>query len=157
MRDSQASGAASVQRVLDPVKTPRPVRASDRVSATRMAAVLLRRTPVAQTDHLSLTLGGVPGSEADPSLLTTVPKRLLARAVDRNQFKRVAREFWRGRPDHWGANWALIRLRRRPRAFSEWSRGERLRQWRTELAALIERSSRRRSTPAGHASEGAQR
>jgi len=110
-----------------------------------MAAVLLRRAPIAQTEHLSLTLGVLPDTVSDPALLTTVPKRFLARAVDRNQFKRVAREFWRRRPESWGPNWALIRLRRPPRDFSDWTRGERMNRWRTELAALIERSSRRQS------------
>lgn len=109
------------------------------------AALLLRRRAASQTEHLSLAL--VEGSGPSPVLLMTVPKKLLARAVDRNQFRRVARAYWRLRPTSMRGLDALVRLRRRPEAFANWPRGERSRRWRDELAVLFGAAAAPRGRP----------
>lgn len=58
-----------------------------------MVAALLRTRPGVRSEHFSLhwrVLEGPPGV-----LFMAIPKRLLARAVDRNAVRRVAREAWR--------------------------------------------------------------
>ena len=109
---------------------------SPRPSASLIAASLLRSRPAARSDHMSLSIT----PDRDPGggrLLTTVPKRLLSRAVDRNQFKRVVRECWRAAPGALRERSALIRLARCPKAYSEWSASERRRRWREEVSGLI--------------------
>ena len=112
-----------------------------RQSASIVAKNLLRRPPSAQTEHLSLTLGSAVGENIAPTLLMTVPKRLLARAVDRNLFKRLARECWRFGPLSRHSCWALVRLRRCPSAYTEWTVRERKLRWRVELSSLLERGA----------------
>jgi RNase P protein component len=102
--------------------------------------MLLRKRPAAQTEHLSLALADSVGGSS--RLLMTVPKKLLARAVDRNQFRRIARDCWRARPTPMLGVSAMVRLRRRPDGYGGWPRGERARCWRDELGALLESAAR---------------
>jgi len=105
-------------------------------SASTIANRLLRLRPAARSEHLSLMVV----RSVDPRhalLFTTVPKRVLDRAVDRNQFKRVVRECWRDAPRALRERSVMIRLSRRPQAFPQWPAGERRRRWRSEVLALI--------------------
>ncbi len=105
-------------------------------SASAIAGRLLRSRPAARSDHLSLMVArGVDPEHA--LLLTTVPKRVLHRAVDRNQFKRVVRECWRHAPRVLRDRSVMIRLSRCPQAYPQWPAGERRRRWRAEVLALI--------------------
>lgn len=75
-------------------------------------------------------------------LLMAVPKRLLARAVDRNTLRRIAREAWRARsgPARPRAP-ALLRLARRPSGFETLTQRARKRLWREELDDLLARDA----------------
>ena len=71
----------------------------------------------------------------------SVPKRQLARAVDRNMLKRVAREAWRHA--RWGSIRrpcaAMLKLRRTDAQWKSTPRGALKKAWRAELDALFER------------------
>ncbi len=91
--------------------------------------------------------GVAPGSERTlrprPAgrLGFSVPKRQLARAVDRNALKRVAREAWRHA--RWGSIRppcaAMLKLRRTEAQWKSTPRGALKKAWRVELDALFER------------------
>jgi RNase P protein component len=71
----------------------------------------------------------------------SVPKRQLARAVDRNMLKRVAREAWRHA--RWGSIRrpcaAMLKLRRTDAQWKSTPRGALKKAWRAEIDALFER------------------
>jgi ribonuclease P protein component len=115
------------------VTVKRPVKGSP------TAAFLLRLSPAARTQHLSLSMSHIDPARAQvrPPLFATVPKRLLVRAVDRNQLKRLMRSCWQEAPSELHDQTVLFRLVRRPEEFSNWPSGERRRRWRTELQSLI--------------------
>lgn len=90
----------------------------------------------------------VPGGQAKAVehtgevLLIAIPKRLLARAVDRNTVRRIVREAWRACPDATRARAPmLLRLVRRPAGFDDLTQRARKRLWRDELDALLARET----------------
>lgn len=131
---SRATRWAHAVTIAAPV-APRVLGSEAPQTPAGLAQRLLRQRPIAQSEHLSLALGEAGGREA--LLLMTVPKKVLSRAVDRNQFRRIARESWRAVPDSLLGAHALVRLRRRPSEFARWPSGERARRWRSELDALL--------------------
>ena len=88
----------------------------------------------------------------------SLPKRQLARAVDRNSVRRVAREAWRH------AGWvsgqmpaaAMIKLRRAEPTWREIGRPALKKLWREELDQLLARLTRRLSQPGDHSQQGHQ-
>ncbi len=110
--------------------------------------------------------GAVPAQRAGPArtrLGFSVPKRQLARAVDRNALKRVAREAWRHA--RWGSirppGAAMLKLRRADGQWKSTTRGALKKAWRAELDELFGRlvarvrtERRAASTPAPHAERG---
>lgn len=88
-----------------------------------------------------------PNSQAVESPLTmAVAKRLLKRAVDRNQFRRVVREAWRHRLMAVGTRSSIdgsqpamyVRLMRASAHWRDLPVGQRKREWRQELDRLFE-------------------
>ena len=69
-------------------------------------------------------------------LFLSVPKRQLARAVDRNLVRRIAREAWRGAGLAQRPIAVLVKLRRRPEWFAAAGLRQKRRQLRVELDAL---------------------
>ena len=113
---------------------------------------LLRSRPGVVSDHFSLhwkALDAQPGV-----LMMSVPKRVLARAVDRNAVRRVAREAWRAASLRSRPVAILLKLRKRPEAFPEMPAGRRKAMWRAELDAAFARVGRAR--PASAAAPAAQ-
>jgi len=123
-----------------------------RQSIDPVFASLARRRPDLSSAHFAvsyLATGDVEPSSAEPQargrLGFSVPKRLLARAVDRNALKRVAREAWRH------ARWngvacpgaAMIKLRRIDEAWRGAPRSALKKAWRGELDELIRRLAAR--------------
>lgn len=106
--------------------------------------------------------GGKPGGKNAETrsicLGFSVPKRQLARAVDRNSVRRVAREAWRH------AGWvsgqmpaaAMIKLRRSEPAWRDIGRPALKKLWREELDQLLARLTRRLSQPGDHSQQGHQ-
>lgn len=88
-----------------------PSRSADR-SPPHLAASLLRTRPVAAGEHFHVHCKPLPAGSG--VLLMAVPKRLLARAVDRNLVRRLAREAWRGAGLHRQPLAAMVKLARRP-------------------------------------------
>ncbi|MGE0808684.1 MAG: ribonuclease P protein component [Burkholderiaceae bacterium] len=81
-------------------------------SPSRLAAALLRTRPAATGEHLHVhcrPLTDLPGI-----LLMAVPKRVLARAVDRNLVRRLVREAWRAAALQQQPVALLVKLARRP-------------------------------------------
>lgn len=154
-----------------------------RQSADPVFAVLARKRPDLFTAHFGLTvlLDANPSASSDasfraheasaaecqhvpqqgpeyrhsaPILGFSVPKRVLARAVDRNAVRRVAREAWRAvgwnpgrRPQA-----AMIKLRGRDPTWAQMSRPALKKVWRAELEELIARFN---SGQRGSAAKGA--
>ena len=103
-----------------------------------VVAALLRTRPGVRSEHFNLhwkVLEGHPGV-----LFLAIPKRLLARAVDRNAVRRVAREAWRGSALEGAPVAAMLRMTRLPPA-----RGVRHRKAmvRAELDVALRTLSRR--------------
>ncbi|MBN9428167.1 MAG: ribonuclease P protein component [Burkholderiales bacterium] len=73
---------------------------------------MLRTRPVAAGEHFHVHCKPLPAGSG--VLLMAVPKRLLARAVDRNLVRRLAREAWRGAGLHRQPLAAMVKLARRP-------------------------------------------
>ena len=73
----------------------------------------------------------------EPLLFVSVPKRILARAVDRNSVKRIAREAWRSARGPACGFALMLRLRRSPAGFESITTRERKRVWREELDRLL--------------------
>lgn len=113
-------------------------------------------------ERVDLKPGVKPGGKnTEPRSLClgfSVPKRQLARAVDRNSVRRVAREAWRH------AGWvsgqmpaaAMIKLRRAEPAWREIGRPALKKLWREELDQLLARLARRLSQPGDHSQQGHQ-
>jgi len=85
-------------------------------------------------------------------LFLAVPKRQLARAVDRNLVRRVAREAWRASGLSRAPIAVLVKLRRRPEWFAQAGVRGRRRGVREELDALfadgaLQRSASQRNAP----------
>jgi RNase P protein component len=107
---------------------------------------LARQRADSTTEHFGVSLRRrTPESPAGCRLGMSVPKRLIAGAVDRNLLKRVAREAWRladwpvdARPER-----AMIRLRRRSDGWRAMPRGALKRLWRSELDLLVRRARAR--------------
>ena len=74
-------------------------------------------------------------------LFLSVPKRQLARAVDRNLVRRIAREAWRGTGVAPRPIAVLVKLRRRPEWFAAAGVRQKRRQLRIELDALFQHRS----------------
>ncbi len=126
-------------------------------------AALARRRPDLVSAHFSLSWACVAATAAPAgarahavarpiragsrqTLALAVGKRFLARAVDRNAMKRVAREAWRAHaapacPAPAVAQ-GLLRLRSADRGWASMSAAMRKRAWRDELDALLARMSR---------------
>ena len=111
-------------------------------------AALARRRPSLSSGHFGLSYemsdaqaSGRPCERAPGRLGFSVPKRQLARAVDRNMLKRVAREAWRHA--RWGSIRrpcaAMLKLRRTDAQWKSTPRGALKKAWRVELDALLER------------------
>ena len=105
-----------------------------------VVAALLRTRPGVRSEHFNLhwkLLEGLPGV-----LFLAIPKRLLARAVDRNAVRRVAREAWRSAALEAAPVAAMLRMTRLPPA-----RGVRHRKAivRAELDVALRTLSRRAS------------
>ena len=91
---------------------------------------------------------GIPDAEnaAPGLLLLAVPKRQLARAVDRNLVRRIAREAWRGAGLAGRPLAMLLKLRRRPDWFASAGVRCKRRRLREELDELLrDRALARRS------------
>ena len=71
----------------------RPTAAAPARLPRGTVAALLRTRPGVRAGHFSLHWRGLDGPPG--VLFIAIPKRLLARAVDRNAVRRVAREAWR--------------------------------------------------------------
>jgi ribonuclease P protein component len=133
-----------------------------RQSVDPVFASLARRRPDLSSAHFGLSYlvaEDVEPRSAQPQsrgrLGFSVPKRLLARAVDRNALKRVAREAWRH------ASWsgivcpgaAMIKLRRVEPEWRKTPRSALKKAWRSELDELIRRlAARVRANQRGAAS-----
>ena len=76
-------------------------------------------------------------------LFLSVPKRQLARAVDRNLVRRIAREAWRGAGLAQRPIAVLVKLRRRPEWFAAAGLRQKRRQLRVELDSLFAHRSLR--------------
>jgi RNase P protein component len=76
-------------------------------------------------------------------VVLAVPKRLLARAVDRNRVRRIAREHYRrlrvSEPGYWV--W-MLRLRALPAGFVNASQSARRQCWHAEIDRLFDRACR---------------
>lgn len=83
----------------------------------------------------------LPGQPADGRasgvLFLAVPKRQLARAVDRNLVRRIAREAWRGAGLAQRPIALLVKLRKRPDWFATAGVRQRKRGLRAELDTLF--------------------
>ena len=106
-------------------------------------AALARRRPSVGSEHFGLSYQMTDPGEASPKprLGFSVPKRQLARAVDRNAVKRVAREAWRHA--QWGSirapGAAMLKLRRADAQWKSTPRGALKKAWRAELDELFRR------------------
>ena len=75
-------------------------------------------------------------------LFLAVPKRQLARAVDRNLVRRIAREAWRAAGLARRPIAVLVKLRKRPDWFGAAGVRHKRRELRVELAAVLAHRSR---------------
>jgi RNase P protein component len=109
-------------------------------------AQLLRGRPGAVGENFvmhwkSLPPMSVPGADASGTsagiLFLAVPKRQLARAVDRNLVRRIAREAWRAAGLARRPVAVLVKLRRRPDWFAQAGVRRRRAGLREELDALL--------------------
>lgn len=131
------------------------------LSAVRPTQALLQSAGLVG-HHPDRLNAGFGDTETGPVCLGfSVPKRQLARAVDRNSVRRVAREAWRH------AGWtpgqmpaaAMIKLRRAEPAWREIGRPALKKLWREELDQLLARLTRWLSQPGDdspHAHQGHQ-
>lgn len=90
---TSSARAAPKAASVSPSESARPAGAGPARLPRGTVAALLRTRPGVRGEHFSLhwrVLDGPPGV-----LFMAIPKRLLARAVDRNAVRRVAREAWR--------------------------------------------------------------
>ncbi len=74
-------------------------------------------------------------------LFLSVPKRQLARAVDRNLVRRIAREAWRGAGVAHRPIAVMVKMRRRPDWFAAAGVRQKRRQLRVELDMLFQHRS----------------
>ena len=98
---------------------------------------MLATRPVCTSELFSLyrqTVAPAPGL-----LLMAIPKRVLGRAVDRNQVRRIARESWRAVRGPQCSQAILLRLKRRPQRFEGLPRGALKQLWRLEIDRLMQR------------------
>ena len=111
-------------------------------------AALSRRRPDLVSEHFALALimrAPLDALSRPARLGFAVPRRQLARAVDRNALKRVAREAWRQ------ARWigarapavAIVKLRRADPIWKQASHRALKRTWRAELDSLFARAAER--------------
>lgn len=111
-------------------------------------AALSRRRPDLVSEHFALALmmrAPLDALHRPARLGFAVPRRQLARAVDRNALKRVAREAWRH------ARWigarapavAIVKLRRADPAWKQATHRTLKRAWRAELDDLFARAAAR--------------
>lgn len=70
-------------------------------------------------------------------LIFSVPRRVLARAVDRNTVRRIGREVWRKLGSGAGSRAVMIRLKRLPPDFAAMPQRERKAHWRAQLASIL--------------------
>lgn len=98
---------------MHPAPAVAPARPPDR-SPPQLAASLLRTRPVATGEHFNVHCKPLPAGSGSGVLLMAVPKRLLARAVDRNLVRRLAREAWRGAVLNRQSMAVMVKLARRP-------------------------------------------
>jgi len=143
---SVAEAGSDRKRSLHPAPAAAPAvsqRPADG-SPPRLAASLLRTRPVATGEHFNVHCKLLPAGSG--VLLMAVPKRLLARAVDRNLVRRLAREAWRAAALHRLPMAAMVKLTRRPACLAS------LRAARAKVSAAS-RAAMQQST--GAASKGA--
>ena len=107
-----------------------------RVNARVNASELLRSRPVASTPLFGLHRCPI-GSQGEPILLMSVPKRVLRRAVDRNTVRRLARESLRERRSQAAGSALFLRLKRQPTGFDALTQRARKTVWRAELARVF--------------------
>nr|WP_272486674.1 ribonuclease P protein component [Zeimonas sediminis] len=102
---------------------------------------MLRSRPGAVGEHFVMHWKPLPASHAGAAcagvLFLAVPKRQLARAVDRNLVRRIAREAWRAAGLSALPLAVLVRLRRRPDWFAEAGVRRRRQGLRQELDSLF--------------------
>lgn len=87
--------------------------------------------------HWKLLPTPTGGVRPTGALFLAVPKRQLARAVDRNLVRRIAREAWRAAGFAGKPVAVLLKLRRRPEWFAAAGVRQRRRALREELDALF--------------------
>lgn len=130
-----APRAASVSASSEPLKTLSSALSPDFV------ARLLRSRPGAVGEHFAMHCKPLPAPRAGDAragvLFLAIPKRQLARAVDRNLVRRVAREAWRASGFAALPAAVLVRLRRRPEWFDQAGVRRRRAGIRSELDALF--------------------
>lgn len=100
---------------------------------------LLRSRPGATGEHFAMHWKQLPGAGRPPAgiLFLAVPKRQLARAIDRNLTRRIAREAWRATGLDCRPVAIMVRLKRRPDWFAAAGVRERRRALREELDRLF--------------------
>jgi RNase P protein component len=115
----------SLHRVPGPVDAlAPPVNADSNPFVVRKSGI--RRRPINLLDRLVLS----------------VPKRLLAHAVDRNQVRRIAREHCRRVSDQPTDSWAwMLRLRALPEGYATASHSAQRRRWHLEFERLLGRAT----------------
>lgn len=106
-----------------------------------IVARLLRSRPGAVEDHFVMHWKSLPAPDAFASsagvLFLSVPKRHLARAIDRNLVRRIAREAWRAAGLSGPPLAVMVKLRRRPEWFAAAGVRQRRRCLREELDRLF--------------------
>lgn len=112
--------------------------AEPRPTGQRIAVpAMLATRPVCSSELFSLYRQ--VSAPAQALLLMAIPKRVLSRAVDRNQVRRIARESWRAARGPQCAQTLLLRLKRRPQRFEGLPRGALKQLWRLEIDRLMQR------------------
>jgi RNase P protein component len=117
------------------------------------ACMSLHRVPgiAAEIGELSMTTWpevGAPSTEyflGKPlnQVVLAVPKRLLARAVDRNRVRRIARERYRRLRVNETGSWVwMLRLRALPAGYVNASQSARRQCWHAEIDRLFDRAFR---------------
>lgn len=119
------------------------LRDAKALSARALGRALLASRPAYRS--ASFAVHGLAVAQPDPNfahtLIVSVPKRVLVRAVDRNMLKRIAREQWRAASRVSPRGPVLLRLKREPPGFREHGDRARKAAWRQELASLFSRIS----------------
>lgn len=130
---ANAQGAAIAQGV-ETMLVPQRTRVRENLGR----ALLATRPAGVSASFVVHRIAGKPGEgERWPTLIFSVPRRVLARAVDRNTVRRVGREVWRELGRAAGSRAVMIRLKRIPADFAAMPQRARKAHWRAQLASLL--------------------